>query len=608
MNEKNLLLEVFRSRFDTIVEEMQNTLIRNSFSIILKEGGDCSCSLLTAGGEILAQSTAQPTHLAAFVPAMQHILRKFPLDSMAPDDIYLLNDPYSGGTHLPDIILIGPIFSSDRIVGFGCALSHHQDVGGLTPGSMVPNAEHVLHEGLAIPPVKFHDRGVVNRTVLDIIERNVRVPEQVLGDLAAQVSAVRTCGRRVAELIDKYGMEIYDDIVVALLDHSEQLTRQRLSQIPDGTYEFEDYLDGDGRDFTKRLKLRVAVTISGSGIEFDFEGTSPQSIGSANTAPEAVLGPVYYAVRAITDPSIPSNAGCFRPVTVHVAEGTLLRPRWPAPVSIRYHTLKRCVDAIMGALAPAMPDRIPAAPHGSDLVASIGGVDPKTSSPYVYMESTTGGTGGTWHRDGVSSLGCDLGNGILIPAEATELEYPFRIRTNLLRTDSAGAGRYRGGFGVIRVIELLRGTATASMRGDRHFTQPWGLSGGAPGARWVTAVRRADGEMTVVPGRAVFDMNAGDQLIVLSGAGGGYGPPRERPAEEVAADVREGIISADAAFTEYGVVLRPDLSADLARTAEMRQKWLPSPADATGAVARGTDGMATTASIASELAAAEGTR
>lgn len=565
-----ITLEVFRNRFDVIAKEMQNTLLRSSYSIILKEGADASCALFSAKGEIIAQAAAQPLHLAALVPAVARILREFPTTEIREGDVYCINDPYDGGTHIPDLIVVVPILHNGTPVALGCALAHQQDFGGKAPGSMVTDATEVFQEGLIIPPSKLYDAGEPNKTLHKIIERNVRIPHDVLGDINAQVSAGKTARRRVLDLVNEYGVETFLATIEQLLDHAEILTRKELERIPDGTYRFTDFLDNDGLDLDRRIRLQVAVTIRGSDIEVDFTGTDPQVRGPANTAPTGVLGPVYYVVRAITDPTIPNNSGCFRPVSVHIPEGTLLSPRRPAPVSIRAHTLKRVVDALLGAFAQAIPERIAAASHGSINAMSIGGINPTTHTPWVYMEANAGGTGALTFQDGVDNLDTDLVNARNIPAEALELESPFRLWKDILREDSGGPGQHRGGLGTERILELLEGEAVVSHRSDRHFTAPWGLLGGKAGASWRTIVERSDGEKFDVPARLTFTLRKGDRIHLYTGGGGGYGDPLERDPAAVLADILDHKISVESARELYGVQLdsngtRIDEAATLAR-------------------------------------------
>jgi N-methylhydantoinase B len=583
-----ITLGVFRNRLDAIAQEMQNTLLKSAYSIMLKEGGDCSCALFSAAGETIAQAVSNPIHLAAFLPAAQHVFARFPPASMRDGDVFVLNDPYNGGTHVPDVIMMVPVFASGRLIAIGCSLGHHQDMGGMAPGSMPANATELLQEGFVIPPTRLYTAGVLNETLVEILCRNVRVPDMVYGDLMAQVAAGKTAAARVGGLIERHGLELFESVVPALLDHAERLTRAELARIPSGTYRFEDIVDSDGIDLDRPLTIAVTVTVSEAGLHVDFAGTSEQAKGPANCPPGAVLAPVYYAVHALLGAEIPGNSGAFRPITVSVPERSILSPVAPAPVGIRYHTLKRVVDALMGALAPVLPDRVPAAPHGSDLCMSWGGLDAETGKAFVYMECTTGGTGATWHSDGVDHMACDIGNSRNIPAEAAEIDFPVRIWTNRLRIDSGGAGKFRGGLGVERVIELRRGEVTISHRSDRHSTPPWGLFGGWPGARWVTLVERADGTRDTIPGRLIFRLCASERVVGLTGGGGGHGDPLDRSPSAVIDDINDGKVSERSARDHYGVATGADGRLDEAATTDMRETM----ARRDPCIDRGTSGLA----------------
>lgn len=591
-----ILLEVFVSRFDMIAQEMQSTLIRSAYSIILKEAGDCSCAVFLPSGEMITQSTSNPIHLALFVPAFQNVTAKYPLATWAEGDVYIMNDPYAGGSHIPDLIIFVPTFYEGRVVAVSAVNAHHQDVGGKSPGSMVVDATDIFQEGLAIPPEKLYDKGELNETLWSMIDRNVREPRDVFGDLMAEVAAGNTAALRIRELLERYGVPTFEEVTLRLLEHSEKLTRHEIEKIPDGTYEFTDYIDHDGVDLDRPLHVTARVTIAGSEMHVDFEGTSSQTRGPANVPPGAAIASVYFVVRAITRGDIPNNSGCYRPIKVKAPLGTVLNPRRPAPVSIRFQTLTRAVDAMLGALAAALPEQIPAAMHGSDMCFSVGGVDPGTSTggtagcstcgdgrealllpvappggrTYMYMDCSTGGRGASWHADGVDNLSSCLGNPLVIPAEAAELEIPLRVWAQRLRADSGGGGTWRGGRGIERVVELLRGHGTVTLRCDRFRTSPWGLRQGRAGARFSAFVDRKGGQREMIPGRKTFPMRAGDRLTLLTGGGGGYGPAWERPAEVVREDVLDRTISVQAAHDAYGVVLTPDKSVDGAATASRR--------------------------------------
>ena len=368
-----ITLEVVRNKVDGIANEMQSTLLRSSFSTVGKEGLDASASLFTPNGETLAQAIAIPIHLATLIPIVETIARTFPMDEMKPGDLYIMNDPYLGGTHLPDIAIVMPVFFDERPIAFSAAMTHHQDVGGMSPGSVPPNATEIYQEGIRIPPLKLREGNEFNHTLVEMLKLNVRVPQVFMGDIGAQISACTVGARRVAELAGRYGYGQTLRIFNELLDRSEQLTRKALEAIPDGTYSYVDYLDNDGVNLDESVRIEVAVTVSGSELHCDFEGTDPQTRGPFNAVKSGSQAAAYYAVRAVTDSSIPTNGGCFRPVSLHLPEGTLVNPVEPAPVNSRTATLKRIAGSIVGALKGALPEQIPADSAGELLVLSLGG-------------------------------------------------------------------------------------------------------------------------------------------------------------------------------------------------------------------------------------------
>jgi N-methylhydantoinase B len=547
-------LEVIRSRFDIIAEEMQTALVRAAYSSVVK-AGDASAAIFTARGETIAQATALPGHLGMLVPAVGSILRTFPPAEMRGGDIYILNDPYDGGTHIPDIILVTPVIHEGQVVALCASIAHMQDMGGKVPGSIATDATEIYQEGLRIPPLKFYEEGHPNRTLHRLIEKNVRIPNVVMGDLRAQIAAGAVGYRRLLNLFDEYGQDTVLAYVNELLDRAEMMTRQKIQEIPDGSYSFTDYVDNDGIDLERRIKIQATVTIQGSDISVDFTGTNPQVKGPINCVPSGVLAAVYYVVRAITDPTIPNNAGCYRPVQVHLPRGSVVNPNPPAAVSTRSVVMEAVVAVLLGALVKAMPNRIPAASGGNALVMFMGGIDPLTGESYVCPEMGTGGFGARPTRDGIDVLHADVINAMNVPVEAVEMEFPLRVHRHSLWTDSGGAGRYRGGLGYEKVFELLRGESSVTHRGEYHFHAPWGLFGGRPSRKSRSVILRQDGRTEVIPSKQVFILQAGERVHVCTAGGAGYGDPLERPAGTVLADVLDGKVSREAARTEYGVVI-----------------------------------------------------
>ena len=567
-------LEVVRNRLTTIADEMELSLLRAAYSTIVKEGLDASAALFDPEGGVVAQAAAIPIHLGCLIPAVEQTLLSFPADTMAPGDVYVLNDPYQGGTHLPDIVLVAPIFvhvnEQPVLVGLATTMCHHQDVGGMVAGSVPPNATDLFQEGLRIPPLKLVDRGEPVEPIFAILRANVRIPEAVLGDLRAQLAACEVGRRRLAELVESLGVDAYRRLIAELADRAEALTRARLAAIPDGTYSFEDYMDDDGVRRGVPVRIRATVTLQGSDLHVDFAGTSPQLAGPYNCVRSSTLSAVYYVLRAVTGPDVPNNSGCYRPLRISVPPGSMVDPRSPAPVNARTASVRRLTDALMGCFVQAMPERMPAASSGQLLVMAFGGTDPATGRAFVTSELGPGGMGGRPGLDGVDAVETDTTNCMNVPAEALESDSPVRVERWELWRDSGGAGRWRGGLGFHKVFAVMRGQLTATYRGERHTTAPWGTMGGRPAARSRAWVVRADGTEEELASKQLVHLSAGDRLHVCVGGGGGYGDPLERPAELVAEDVANYRVSPEAARSDYGVVVDQYGTLDPAATAALR--------------------------------------
>ena len=547
-----ITLEVVRNKVDGIANEMQSTLLRSSFSTVVKEGLDASASLFTPDGETLAQAIAIPIHLATLIPIVETISRTFPIDEMKPGDLYIMNDPYLGGTHLPDIAIVMPVFFDGRPIAFSAAMTHHQDVGGMSPGSVPPNATEIYQEGIRIPPLKLREGNEFNHTLVEMLKLNVRVPQVFMGDIGAQISACTVGARRVAELAGRYGYGQTLRIFNELLDRSEQLTRKALEAIPDGTYSYVDYLDNDGVNLDESVRIEVAVTVSGNKLHCDFEGTDPQTRGPFNAVKSGSQAAAYYAVRAVTDSSIPTNGGCFRPVSLHLPEGTLVNPVEPAPVNARTATIKRIAGCIVGALKGALPEQIPADSAGELLVLSLGGKN-LSGKHYVVGEFNAGGSGGGPRKDGVDVIETDGSNCMNMPVEALELEAPARVHRMSLRTDSGGVGEFRGGLGCVREIEFLTDNIALTHRGERHRHAARGSQGGGDGAKAFSKIVRRDGTEEVVNSKLFTMVHSGERLIVETAGGGGYGDPNGRDRQSVQDDLRNRKVSERSAINDYGL-------------------------------------------------------
>jgi N-methylhydantoinase B len=553
-----ILLEVLRNRLEAIADEMELTLLKSAASPIVKEGLDASAALFSVSGETIAQAAAIPIHLGALQCAAQRIVRAFPPEGMREGDAFLLNDPYDGGTHLPDITLAVPVFSEGRAVALACTMCHHQDVGGRTPGSVPTDATELYQEGIIIPPTQLFRGGVLDENLFGLLRRNVRLPDVFTGDLMAQVAAGRLGGLRLRELFAAHGTGTILDYIEELLTRAETLTRRQIESIPDGEYAFHDWLDNDGVELDRRVKIAVTVRVSGSSMTFDFTGTDAQVRGPFNSVPASTLSALYYAIRAISDPSVPNNGGCFRAVDAVLPEGSVVNPRPPAPVSCRTATIKRIADTILGALVRALPGRMPAANSGTLLVMAFGGRDPETDRPFVASELAAGGMGARPDKDGIDVIETDVSNCMNIPVESVEMGFPLRIPRAGLWTDSGGAGQFRGGLGLVKVFEATTADVMVSHRGERFASAPWGLHGGAPGRPARAFIVRRDGRREELPSKKMIVLHPGDRLWEYIAGGAGYGDPLDREPGRVLADVLDGKVSRESARETYGVVLGAD--------------------------------------------------
>ncbi len=522
-------LEIYKHLFAAVAEEMGVVLRKASYSPNIKERRDFSCAIFDAQGRMIAQAAHIPVHLGSMPLSVEAAVKAFP--DLAPGDMVLLNDPFRGGTHLPDLTLVTPVFlppsqeaAADSIVGYVASRAHHADVGGMAPGSM-PVAREIIQEGLIIPPVRLFRQGVVNQDILDLILANVRTPQERSGDLWAQSSANRRGVDRLLELVSRYGLVEVQNYMQALLAYTERLTRRLLQELPNGCYCFEDVMDDDGI-VGKRIPIRVAVTIQDDQAVVDFTGTAPQQKGSINAVLAITLSAVYYVFRCLLALDAPNNAGCLVPIRVIAPPGTLVNALSPAPVAGgNVETSQRIVDVLLGALAQACPQKIPAASQGTMNNLTIGGYDSVHSRAFTYYETIAGGMGARPDAPGISAMHSHMTNTLNTPVEALEFAYPLRVLRYQVRRSTGGGGKHRGGDGIRRDIQVLV-DAQVNLLSDRRETKPYGLAGGEPGATGENVLIR-DGKESRLPGKCAFEMLAGDILSIRTPGGGGYGIPDE---------------------------------------------------------------------------------
>lgn len=520
--------EILKNSLVSLAEEMGFVLRRSSFSTNIKERRDFSCALFDSQGRLAAQAEHIPVHLGAMPHSVKTVLRDYDGD-IAEGDEFILNDPFRGGTHLPDITIVSPIFYRGERVGFAANRAHHSDVGGGTPGGMSALSTDVFQEGIRIPPVKLAAKGKINRQLLDFILSNVRTPIERLGDLRAQEAANDAGRKRFHQLAQKMTLRTVLTGMRQLMDYSSRLMLKEIMKIPNGSSRAVDYLDSDGFDATN-IPIKVKLVVGNGKIVFDFSGSSRQVKGPVNAVYSITLSAVYYVVRCVTDPEIPPNEGCFRPVEVIAPQGTIVNAQPPAPVAGgNVETSQRIVDAGLKAFGSIVPERVCAACQGTMNNVTIGGMDPKTGRYFTYYETIAGGFGGRHGKDGIDGVHSHMTNTLNTPVEALEAGFPLRVRRYELIAGSGGRGRFRGGLGVRRDVEILSNEATISLLGDRQRIPPWGFRGGETGAPGQYSLRRRGGQHEKLASKFTTRARRGDVLSVSTPGGGGFGNPKKRP-------------------------------------------------------------------------------
>jgi N-methylhydantoinase B len=518
VKENPILLEVFKNRFSSISEEMGVTLNRTAFSPNIKERRDSSSAIFDRDGEMIAQAAHIPVHLGSMPLSVKSAIDNV---SMEDGDMVILNDPFKGGTHLPDITVVAPVFAGEKVPSFYVAnRAHHADVGGMTSGSM-PLSTSLFQEGIIIPPLKLVERGKIDRKMMSFLLNNVRTPKEREGDFAAQIMGNITGIRRTRELIDKYSLRTVKFYGKRLMDYAERLTRHAIMAIPDGTYSFEDFMDDDGFG-DERVRIHVSVTIQQDKAVVDLRKSSPQVAGSINAVYAITLSAVLYVFRSLMEKDIPTNGGILRPINVLTRKGTVVDARFPAAVAGgNVETSQRIVDAILGALAEALPDKIPAASQGTMNNVTIGGIDPRSGRPFAYYETIGGGMGATARGDGESGVHSHMTNTLNTPMEALEYSYPFLVTEYSIRRGTGGKGLYKGGDGIVREIHL-QSDAEITVLSERRKLPPYGLHGGESGGLGRNIIFRGKQSMEK-PGKFSTFLKKNDIVRIETPGGGGYG-------------------------------------------------------------------------------------
>jgi N-methylhydantoinase B len=550
---------------------MEVTLQRTAYSTNIKTRKDFTCAVFDADFNLVAQPQA-PHHIGSLVSSVPRNMKPL-VDELETGDGVLVNDPYRGGTHLPDITLISPIFHREEIVGYAANIAHHVDIGGAIAGSLPTDETEIYPEGLIIPGTKAVENWEYDDNIMDLILRNVRAPEKREGDYHAQLGTNRIGTERYLELLEEYGRESFEARLGELVDYTEELVRAAIEELPDGRYEAEDYLDGDGV-VNEPVKLALAVVIEDDEIKVDFEGTADQNKGPLN-APEAITlaGCLPVIMSFLGGGELPKNEGFYRPFSMHLPEGSMVNPGENAPIVGCMEVGMRISDLITKAMAEVMPDRTIASSKGVACIVTYGGMDPRDDQFKVFMESLAGGYGARPTKDGLEAVQPHAQNTANSPIEELETEVPVYVRRYELRQDSQGPGRYRGGMGLRRDLEFYAPETEFSVLSDRKESQPWGLFGGgsASSARYVINPESDDPDILDSKDNVTLGQN--DIASVQTPGGGGYGPPLQRDPESVLRDVIDGKVSEERAYEVYGVVLDLERRAvDWEKTEERREE------------------------------------
>jgi N-methylhydantoinase B len=557
--------EIVKNGLYKIAEEMRVVLAKTAYSPILKSAGDYSCGVFDAAGEMVAQGPDLPIHLGSMPDAVRAVVKAFGADVHA-GDVFIHNDPYFGGSHLPDVNVVRPAFHDGRRLGYACLRAHWPDVGSATPGSYGAVTQ-IFGEGLRMPPLRLISRGTTNTDLERLIFANVRTPDERKGDLGAQLAATLRASERLEALAARHGAATLIGLMAQVLDYSERLMRAALADLPDGEGSFEDLCDGDGiaddadgRDAPFRIRLSVKKT--GDRLVADFTGTDPQVPGPMNAPLSVTASGIYCGLKMAVDPNnlIPPNSGCWRTIDVRAPKGCVVNAEFPAPVVYANHEIShRVADMVFGALAAFMPDHVMACSQGTSAIFILGGVDPRNGRHYVSYETIKGGFGARPTKDGIHCVASGISNTMNTPIEVLEMAFPVRVERYEINPDSGGAGRYRGGCGARRVWRMLeRADATGTLCMERMTSPPFGLVGGKAGAAAVVTLTTPDGATRSLPSKGAFAAPAGSVIDMITPGSGGFGPPKAREHAAIGRDLVDGYVSAAAVARDYGIA-KPDV-------------------------------------------------
>ncbi|HEY1363857.1 MAG TPA: hydantoinase B/oxoprolinase family protein [Xanthobacteraceae bacterium] len=552
--------EIVKNSLYKIAEEMRVVLAKTAYSPLLKSAGDYSCGVFDARGDMVAQGPDLPIHLGSMPDAVRAVVAAFASD-VHDGDVFVHNDPYFGGSHLPDVNVVRPAFHDGRLLGYACLRAHWPDVGSATPGSYGAVTE-IFGEGLRMPPLRLIGRGVLNADLERLILANVRTPDERKGDLGAQLAATLRATERLKLLAARHGGSELIAYMARVMDYSDRLMRATLADLPDGEGAFEEFCDGDGiaddesgRDAPFRIRLSVKKVAD--RLVVDFAGTDPQVKGPMNAPLSVTASGVYCGLKTAIDPSnqIPPNSGCWRAIEIRAGKGSVVNAEFPAPVVYANHEMShRVADMVMGALVHFMPQQVMACSQGTSAILTLGGTDPRSGRQYVSYETVKGGYGARPSKDGINCIASGISNTMNTPVEVLETSFPVRIERYAINPDSGGAGRYRGGCGCVRAWRVLAGgDATGALCMERMIAAPFGLLGGKPGAAASVKLTTADGAARMLPGKGAFNAPLGSLIEMVTPGSGGFGPAAQRDPAAIARDLLDGYVSPAAAEQDYGV-------------------------------------------------------
>jgi N-methylhydantoinase B len=558
--------EIVKNSLYKIAEEMRIVLAKTAYSPLLKSAGDYSCGVFDARGDMVAQGPDLPIHLGSMPDAVRAVVARFASD-VHDGDVFVHNDPYFGGSHLPDVNVVRPAFHDNNLLGYSCLRAHWPDIGSATPGSYGAVTQ-IFGEGLRIPPLRLISRGVLNVDLENLVFANVRTPDERKGDLGAQLAATLRATERLSALAQRYGSVEVIGYMAQVMDYSERLMRAALMDLPDGEGSFEDFCDGDGiaddaSGTDARFGIKLSVKKTADCVVVDFAGTEPQVKGPMNAPLSVTASGVYCGLKTAVDPKnlIPPNSGCWRTIEIRAPKGSVVNAEFPAPVVYANHEMShRVADMIMGALVNFLPEQVMACSQGTSAILTLGGVDPRNGRHYVSYETIKGGFGARPNKDGINCIASGISNTMNTPVEVLEMAFPVRVERYEVNPDSGGAGAYRGGCGARRVWRMLEGAdATGALCMERMTSPPFGLCGGSAGAAAVVTLTTPDGITRSLPSKGEFTAPAGSMIDMLTPGSGGFGWAAERNPSSIRRDLLDGYVTASAVTRDYGITEPDDL-------------------------------------------------